>query len=973
MARNPAVRAFDVLIESCWLLALVTVPIFFDTMTVRIFEPDKIALFRNIVIVMVLLVLARLLLVAPSWFARPAANAESPGMPWWRALIKRWPLFLPVAVFVVIYTAATINSVLPAISFWGSYDRMQGLYTWLNYIAFFLVISLHLRTWSQIERIISALVFTSIPVAAYGVIQHMQWDQIQWGASTTDRVASTLGNSIFLGAYLIMCMPFVLYRLVRAYERWRSASSAAAPAAIESVAPRRPSDRETGQQGRARSRGATSQQRQPERRSDVIEIDLFPPVLPVIGYALILLLDFAALFYCGSRGPYYGFLVGTIALGVALTVKLNNPFPAIAALFGAVALYLYPQITTTVNPGLAGILLVLCLAAIVAVFVLPQIRSTLKPALSGLALVLVIFSFPQSVNVLSPAASNSTDNQHLSETNLNSGTGDVRVFIWQGSGGLIRERPILGWGPETMIYVYSKYYPSGLGHIERANAAPDRNHDEEMDFLVFSGVLGLLAWFAILGTFAWMMIRTMQRALSRRAIIVCACIIAAVVGHLVEGLVGIAIVSTLMVLWTMFALAAVLYARPELVGAPAWAAAGTPVTPTVEEPQPQAPGRRQGRPTPSQRQGRNQAPPPPQRISFDRMTGAQQGALLGLIVLLLAALAGGVLLFGNNVQVVRADAYYKVAQSTDTIGVACLDRALNPSAGDAGMCPASPSMTQQQILSAVGTNLLPTAIDNYQQAVDTQPNQDMYYLWLGKTYLDQARYYQAVGQQQNAFNNFQQAADTLLSARKINPYNADHPMNLGRMYAGWAPFDPSKWKLADQWFRIATALARHNGRWWDEWGAADMRQATMGPAQGVTPPTLTAVQKTALFRQALAAFQHACQVDDLLGDARIYRAQAYDALGMHKEAAASYIEAAKVGGFENFHLQDAVAGMVNDLYASKDYRGLVQKIDFGGSIGIQSPMTLVYSPDLGIAVPTSPLTPTLQAISTTLRQKGISG
>ena len=55
MARNPAVRAFDFLIESCWLLALVTIPIFFDTMTVRIFEPDKIALFRNIVIVMVLL------------------------------------------------------------------------------------------------------------------------------------------------------------------------------------------------------------------------------------------------------------------------------------------------------------------------------------------------------------------------------------------------------------------------------------------------------------------------------------------------------------------------------------------------------------------------------------------------------------------------------------------------------------------------------------------------------------------------------------------------------------------------------------------------------------------------------------------------------------------------------------------------------------------------------------------------------
>ncbi|HZS90021.1 MAG TPA: O-antigen ligase family protein [Chloroflexota bacterium] len=969
MGRHPAVRACDVLIESCWLLALVTVPIFFDTMTVRIFEPDKIALFRNIVIVMVLLALARLVLVAPSWFARQPGDRESARPPWWRALLERWPLFLPVAVFVVVYTAATINSVLPAISFWGSYDRMQGLYTWLNYVALFLVIALHLRTWPQIERIVSALVFTSIPVAAYGIIQHMQWDQIQWGAPTTDRVASTLGNSIFLGAYLIMCMPFTIYRLVRAYERWRSASSA--PAAIEPAAPRRPSEREAAQQGRGRSRGAAAQQRRPERRNDIIEIDLFPPVMPVIGYALILLLEFAALFYCGSRGPYYGFVAGTIVLGGALTLKLHNPFPAIAALFGAVALYLYPQVTTTVNAGVAGILLILCLAGIVAIFVLPQIRSTLKPALSGLALVLVIFSFPQSVNVLSSTASNATDNQHL--TDINSPTSDVRLFIWEGSLGLIKERPILGWGPETMIYVYSKYYPSGLGHIERANAAPDRNHDEEMDFLVFSGVLGLLAWLAILGTFAWMMIKTMQRALSRRAILLCACIMAVVAGHLVEGLVGIGIVSTLMVLWTMFALAAVLYARPELVGAATQATTATP--PAVEVPQPRTPRHRQGRPASSQRQTRGQAPPPPPRISFDRLTGAQQGVLVGLIVLLLAALVGGILLFSNNVQVVRADAYYKVAQSTDTIAVACLDRALNPSASDAGMCPAATSMTQQQILNAVGTNLLPTAINNYQQAVATQPNQDMYYLWLGKTYLDQARYYQAIGQQQNAFSYFQQAADILMSARKINPYNADHPMNLGRMYAGWAPFDPSKWKLADYWFRIATALARHNGRWWDEWGAADMRQATIGPAQGIKPPTLTAAQKTALFRQALAAFQHACQVDDLLGDARIYRAQAYDALGMHKEAAASYTEAAKVGGFEIFHLQDAVAGMVNDLYATKQYRALVTKIpvNFGNGIGFQSPLTLAYSPTLGLAAPTSPLTPTLQAISNTLRQKGIAG
>src|SRR5919202_1511180 len=232
MGPNPWVRALDYVAESCWLLALVAVPIFFDTMTVRIFEPDKIVLFRNIVLVMVLATLLRAILSAPAAMARaPTSSSPLPstgrgveerGPPWWRRQITRRPMLVPVIIFTLVYPAATIHSVLPGISFWGSYDRMQGLYTWLNYIALFLVLAYSVRSWAQIERIVSAFVFASVPVAIYGIMQHMQWDPVQWGADTTVRVASTLGNAIFLGAYLLMCMPFAMYRLWRAAERLRA-------------------------------------------------------------------------------------------------------------------------------------------------------------------------------------------------------------------------------------------------------------------------------------------------------------------------------------------------------------------------------------------------------------------------------------------------------------------------------------------------------------------------------------------------------------------------------------------------------------------------------------------------------------------------------------------------------------------------------------------------------------------------------
>ena len=84
MGPNPWVRALDYVTESCWLLALVAVPIFFDTMTVRIFEPDKIVLFRNIVLVMVLATLLRAILTAPA----AMAGATTAG-PWRRSRSAR--------------------------------------------------------------------------------------------------------------------------------------------------------------------------------------------------------------------------------------------------------------------------------------------------------------------------------------------------------------------------------------------------------------------------------------------------------------------------------------------------------------------------------------------------------------------------------------------------------------------------------------------------------------------------------------------------------------------------------------------------------------------------------------------------------------------------------------------------------------------------------------------------------------------
>ncbi len=1007
------VRALDYFVEACWLLALVAVPIYFDTLTVRIFEPDKIVLFRNIVMLMVLAVLLRAILTLPSVLTgRATASASSSTdsvtdgtdtarrVPWWRAEIMRRPLLIPVAVFVLVYTAATIHSVLPGISFWGSYDRSQGLYTWLNYIAFFLILSYQVRRWPQIERIISALVFGSIPVAFYGVMQHFQWDPVAWGADTSTRVASTLGNSIFLGAYVIMCMPFAAYRLWQAVERLRATGSAARASASLATpdVPTSVGGRRTGA-GTSGARGAQGQRRGAPAgragrqaqttvgRRDTITIGAgnIPPIVPVIGYALILILNFAALYWCGSRGPYYGLLISVFLVGFPLLIKFSNPYPAMAGIALSIVIYLFPQ----------------------AISVLNQPSATTAVAVSSTA----------------------QDAGHLTDLAVN-GTSEVRVFIWKGSIPLIEHNWLLGWGPETMIYVYAPYYPSGLGHIERSNAAPDRNHDLWLDFLVFSGVLGLAAWLAILGSAAAVLYRLLRRTASRRVTLLCAAIIAAVLAHLVEGSVGIPIVSTLMILWTLFGVLTAVYARPELRGADAARrVAASPATDMAEATLAQqregalvgvgatTAGRTQG-PQPRRagsgnangsgpRGGSGQRPrqaprPATYGSSFERLTAGQQGGLLGLIVLLLVAIVGGGLLFWNNVQVVRADASYKAGQGYDNAASTCLAQIQGAiQQYGAQQAPTQqnsclgPSVTVQRVLDYTASTLLPQALSAFQDATGAQPNQDMYDLWMGKTYLDQATYDlvmqqvkpdQAAQYGADADIQFGNARDTLLRARALNPRNADHPMNLARMYTIWASqHDPSKWPLADQYYKIATDLARNNGRWFDEWGRADLSQA--GRA-GLTP-----AQRQQITARALATFKRAQKADDLLGDAHAFAGQAdlrlaglypASASGYDADAASEFRKALQTGGFEptitylssTGQLSPAIYGdLVTALYNGHDYKGLVTPFRFTAPsvtpAGVEAPITLAISPTLGLQGPQSPYAATIASAQATLRQKGL--
>lgn len=94
--------------------------------------------------------------------------------------------------------------------------------------------------------------------------------------------------------------------------------------------------------------------------------------------------------------------------------------------------------------------------------------------------------------------------QRLASISLHEQTVESRFAIWQMSLEGVREHPVLGWGPESFIYVFSKYYQPNLWNQEPWF---DRSHNVFLDWLVAAGALGLLAYLTLFGSAIFLLIR----------------------------------------------------------------------------------------------------------------------------------------------------------------------------------------------------------------------------------------------------------------------------------------------------------------------------------------------------------------------------------------------------------------------------------------------------------------------------------
>ncbi len=273
------------IMEAAWLAAVILVPVFFNVYSSRIFEPDKIAILRTLSLIIIGAWIVKLIDERGVLFEQ-----LDPGDAGWKSILKI-PLIAPVLALSVLYVIATIFSINPQVSLFGSYQRLQGTYTTFSYLVIFAAIVGNLRKRNQVERLVTVIILTSLPVVLYGVLQRYKIDPIPWGGDTSIRIAANMGNSIFVAAYLIMVFPLTIGRIV---DSFRSILA--------------------------------------DEQSPVVH------VMRATAYVFIAALQVIAVYMSGSRGPALGWMAGSFFLFLLLSLYWNKRWLTILTVGVALAL-----------------------------------------------------------------------------------------------------------------------------------------------------------------------------------------------------------------------------------------------------------------------------------------------------------------------------------------------------------------------------------------------------------------------------------------------------------------------------------------------------------------------------------------------------------------------------------------------------------------------------------------------------------
>lgn len=449
--------ACERVIEAGWLGALVVTPLLFNVHSSNVFDVDKTAALRAIAL---LILLAWALRQLEAWLVpngRLDTTTRGLGSVPPTAVARRWALLGLIVLGT--QSLATVTSIAPHLSLWGSIHRHQGLLTTGAYFVVFLALLRFLRTREQAERLVTTALLASLPVSLYGILQHFGVDPIPWTANAPGRVASTMGNPIFAAAFLIMAVPLTLYRHLesgmevgeRELQGTRTVLVVGSVATVLLQVAAWRLGPMTGCLTALTTLGIWCAE-------GLLLGRPLAPFLRVGVYSVLLSTQLACLLLSQSRGPWFGLAAGLGFFGILWTVSRARWRWTAAIL-------------------VSGVVVALAIGWI-------NVAESRFPGLHQVPYVGRLTRLPET-------------------------SGGVRLLIWDTATRLMASDPsraLVGYGPETMGLAVLPHVPPVLGQIGQRGATVDRAHNDTLDVLVTTGLVGVAARLLLLAVlFTWVL------------------------------------------------------------------------------------------------------------------------------------------------------------------------------------------------------------------------------------------------------------------------------------------------------------------------------------------------------------------------------------------------------------------------------------------------------------------------------------
>jgi len=380
--------------------------------------------------------------------------------------IKRTPLDIPIFLFALSQFISTIFSMDPHISWFGYYSRFNGgMVSVLTYIAlYYAFVSNFFPTNENTQRnpknvppfplrILQAMLVTGLVVSLYGIAEHFGIDKNLWVQDVQSRVFSTLGQPNWLAAYLIALTPVSMGLVLMKIKNKMSSTF----------------------------------------------------------YFLLTIIFFLTLLWTRSRSGFLALAIADIVFwGVIflhfirprlkiLTAIKDEAFQNIVRPFLLIhaAFFLIIIINGTYIQQIDNWITVKAWQQRFVKFQVSSFKFQVSP--SGL---------PSSS--LAPVATTSSENQSdrsssapLIESGITD-SGDIRKYVWEGALNIWKSSLktfFIGSGTETYAFAFYQYKPVGHNLTSEWDFLYNKAHNEYLNFLATTGILGLGTYLLLIGTF----------------------------------------------------------------------------------------------------------------------------------------------------------------------------------------------------------------------------------------------------------------------------------------------------------------------------------------------------------------------------------------------------------------------------------------------------------------------------------------